>query len=90
MDTVCILMDMNKTPEADGRRRAPFPQKKLKSDVKDLVERAEAAQLAGVTERTITRWASLGYLTKYENARGCVAFSRRQVKAMNRYEAADS
>ena len=52
----------------------------------DLVTREEVAQICGVTIRTVTRWVGLGYLTRYEDSRGRVAYARVQAEAMNRFE----
>ena len=50
------------------------------------VTREEVAQICGVTIRTVTRWVGLGYLTRYEDSRGRVAYARVQAEAMNRFE----
>lgn len=55
-------------------------------DGMQLVGREEAAKLAGVSQRTITRWVSEGYLTKYVDNRGRARFDPRQAKAMNTFE----
>ena len=48
-----------------------------------LVTREEAARLAGVGTRTITRWASSGTITKYLSPRGTrVMFSRTQAEEL--------
>lgn len=52
----------------------------------EMVDRERVAEICGVTPRTVTRWASEGYLTKYEDARGRVAYARVQAEAMNRFE----
>lgn len=52
----------------------------------EMVSREEVAEICGVTPRTVTRWASLDYLTKYEDARGRVAYAKVQAEAMNRFE----
>lgn len=52
----------------------------------ELVGREEAAQLAGVSQRTITRWVDEGYLTKYLDNRGRARFDPRQAVAMNTFE----
>lgn len=67
----------------DRRRRGEVT---LAPGTLDTVTRAEAASVCGVDPRTISRWAQLGYLTKYEDARGRVAYARSQVEAMNRFE----
>ncbi|HEX5705643.1 MAG TPA: hypothetical protein VFX97_20760 [Pyrinomonadaceae bacterium] len=67
----------------DQRRRGELV---LAPDSLEVVSRAEAARICGVDPRTIGRWAALGYITKYEDARGRVAFSLVQIKAMNVYE----
>lgn len=48
----------------------------------ELVSRRRAAELAGVSERTITRWADSGYLTKYLSGRGSVRFSKEQAGSL--------
>lgn len=67
----------------DRRRREGV---KLAPDSLATVSRAEAARICGVDPRTISRWAALDYLTRYEDARGRVAYARAQVEAMNTYE----
>lgn len=52
----------------------------------EMVTREEVAEICGVTPRTVTRWATQGYLTKYEDARGRVAYAKVQAEAMNRFE----
>lgn len=52
----------------------------------DMIDRERVAEICGVTVRTVTRWATLGYLTKYEDSRGRVAYARVQAEAMNRFE----
>lgn len=42
-----------------------------------LVDRKRAGDLAGVTDRTITRWVNSGILTKYLDGRGRVRFDSR-------------
>lgn len=81
-------MDMNKTPTTvtDRRQKYPYPVTAAPDDRIDFCSREEAATTAGVTVRTITRWARLGYLTKFTDSRGRVRFSRHQVKMMNEFE----
>lgn len=67
----------------DRRRRGEI---KVAPDSLETVTRAEAARVCGVDPRTISRWASLGYITKYEDARGRVSYARVQVEAMNTFE----
>lgn len=47
-----------------------------------LVTRTEAAEIAGVEPRTVTRWAARGRMTKYENARGQVRFDPAEAERM--------
>lgn len=74
---------VRRTLAQDRRRRGEV---KLAPDSMDTVTRREAALVCGVDPRTISRWAALGYLTKYEDARGRVAYARVQVEAMNTFE----
>lgn len=55
-------------------------------DGAELVTRDQVAAICGVTIRTVTRWVGLGYLTRYEDSRGRVAYARVQAEAMNRFE----
>lgn len=48
----------------------------------ELVSRRTAAELAGVSQRTITRWADSGYLVKYLSGRGSVRFSKKQAESL--------
>lgn len=52
----------------------------------DLITMKEAAELAGVSYRTISRWVQLGYLTRKTAPRGQVRLSRKAVVAMNTFE----
>lgn len=52
----------------------------------DMVTREEVAEICSVTIRTVSRWVALGYLTRYEDSRGRVAYARVQAEAMNRFE----
>lgn len=70
---------------ANDRRRAGEPVKPPPPGA-DLVTREEVAEICGVTVRTVTRWVGLGYLTRYEDSRGRVAYARVQAEAMNRFE----
>lgn len=45
----------------------------------DLVDKVEAAVLAGVTPRTIERWRKLGHLPAWRDGYGRVFFSRAVV-----------
>lgn len=51
-----------------------------------MVTREEVAEICSVTIRTVSRWVALGYLTRYEDSRGRVAYARVQAEAMNRFE----
>lgn len=53
----------------------------------DLITRQWAAQLLGMSIRTISRYAANGYLTKFTDARGRVLYAPEQVKAMGYFEA---
>lgn len=48
------------------------------------VSRVKAAELAGVTPRTITRWADAGTLVKYAGPRGDVRFSAAAVRKLRK------
>ena len=52
----------------------------------DLITMTEAADLAGVSYRTVSRWVKLGYLTKHTDARGRVRVSGAAVKAMGAFQ----
>lgn len=73
---------------ATDRRRRQNPDSPVIAapEGADLVTREEVAEICGVTIRTVTRWVGLGYLTRYEDARGRVAYARVQAEAMNRFE----
>ena len=73
------------TENTDGRWRGRQPQHPPRGMV--LVSRGRAAQIANVTERTITRWADRGYLTKYLDGRGRIRFSHVQVSELGDPEA---
>lgn len=45
----------------------------------DSLSKAEAAKRAGVTPRTINRWVSQGYLTKYVGQVNRVRISQREL-----------
>lgn len=51
-----------------------------------LVGREEAAELGGVTTRTITRYVKAGLLTPYRDVPGRVRFSEAQVREVFRYD----
>lgn len=68
----------------DRREKAPVSTFTRRTD---LITRQEAAQLAGVSVRSITRYASEGYLTKFRDARGRIGFAPEQVRAMGYFEA---
>lgn len=68
----------------DRREKAPVSTFTRRTD---LITRQEAAKLAGVSVRSITRYASEGYLTKFRDARGRIGFAPEQVRAMGYYEA---
>lgn len=51
-----------------------------------MVTREGVAELCGVSIRTVSRWVAQGYLTRYEDSRGRVAYARVQAEAMNRFE----
>lgn len=70
----------------DKRQRPPYAVKQGTVPDTEMLTRADAAELMGVSTRTITRYASDGYLTKYTDARGRVRFSRKEVLGMNRFE----
>lgn len=52
----------------------------------DLITMKEAAELAGVSYRTVSRWVKLGYLTRHADARGRVRVSSAAVKAMGAFQ----
>ena len=70
---------------ADDRRRTVGPVAPAPAGA-EMVTRGEVAEICNVTIRTVTRWAGLGYLTRYEDSRGRVAYARVQAEAMNRFE----
>lgn len=70
---------------AVDRRRTGTPVKPAPEGA-EMVTREQVAQLCGVTIRTVSRWAAQGYLTRYEDSRGRVAYARVQAEAMNRFE----
>jgi excisionase family DNA binding protein len=53
------------------------PRKQLAPE--DSLSKAEAAQLAGVTQRTIGRWVSNGHLTRYTGQVNRLRVSRAQL-----------
>lgn len=78
-----------RVPTADSRRRVtkgtdapvvPAPEGA------ETISREEVAELCGVSIRTVSRWSDLGYLTRYEDSRGRVAYAKVQAEAMNRFE----
>lgn len=87
MDMAGTVMDMAEI--TDKRMKPPYPVTAHPKDKIKFVGREEAAGLASVTVRTITRWARDGYLTKFTDSRGRVRFSEHQVKAMNSFQAGD-
>lgn len=81
MDTPCSVDTMNETePYRDGRWKGDTPRQA--PDDMPTLTRAQAAELLGVAERTITRYVTYGYLTKYCNRRMQVVFSRKEVRSM--------
>lgn len=46
----------------------------------DSLSKAEAAQIAHVTERTIQRWVSHGHLTRYVRQANRLAVSRQELE----------
>lgn len=52
----------------------------------EWVSRKEAAELLGVTVRTIDRYSAAGYITRHQDARGRIAFNKAEVLAMNKFE----
>lgn len=68
----------------DRREKAPFAQKSGRTD---LITRQEAADIMGMSLRSVTRFATLGYLTKFRDARGQIRFAPEQVRAMGYFEA---
>jgi hypothetical protein len=68
----------------DRREKAPVSTFTRRED---LLTRQEAAALAGVSVRSITRYATEGYLTKFRDARGRIGFAPEQVRAMGYFEA---
>lgn len=64
----------------DKRVRGPAPVK-APADLA-LVTRERAAEIAGVTVRTWTRWAGRGLVTKYLDARARVRFSSQEARRM--------
>lgn len=68
----------------DRREKAPFAQKSGRTD---LITRQEAADIMGMSLRSVTRFATLGYLTKFRDARGQIRFAPEQVRAMGYMEA---
>lgn len=73
----------------DKRQKPPFPLAAREDDKNDLVSRAEAAQILQCSVRTVTRYANEKFLLKYVDSRGRVMFSRRQCRAMVRFEQED-
>lgn len=53
----------------------------------DLVTRKEAAEIMGMSIRSVSRYAELEYLTKFTDARGRVFFAPEQCRAMGYAEA---
>lgn len=51
-----------------------------------LVGRDEAAEIGGVSTRTITRYVKTGLLTPYRDVPGRVRFSEAQVREVFRYD----
>lgn len=70
---------------AVDRRRAGTPVKPAPEGA-ETVTREQVALLCGVTVRTVSRWVAQGYLTRYEDSRGRVAYARVQAEAMNKFE----
>lgn len=68
----------------DRREKAPFA---VASGRTDLVTRQEAARILNMSVRSITRFATNGYLTKFRDARGQIRFAPEQVEAMGYMEA---
>lgn len=64
----------------DKRVRGPAPVK-APGDLA-LVTRERAAEIAGVTVRTWTRWAGRGLVTKYLDPRLRVRFSSQEARRM--------
>lgn len=54
----------------------------MDTNERDLITRHHAANLYGVTVRTIDRWASAGLIKKYENPAGHVRVSSIELRAM--------
>lgn len=80
IDTRGIVSLMTTYNTTDGRWRGRPPQRPPSGMV--LVSRERAAQIAGVTPRTITRWADRAYVTKYLDGRGRIRFSHAEVSAL--------
>lgn len=51
---------------------------------RDTLSKAEAADLAGVTPRTIQRWIATGALTRYTVMINRVAVSKRELQTLLR------
>lgn len=92
-------MDMTQNPNAldrDGRQRLPLPRRiPVQVNREDLLSREQTARIAGVTPRTVTRWANAGLMTKYLDdsnpLRHRVVFLRQEAEKMRRFrEDADS
>lgn len=89
MDIADYGSRMNQTKEdlTDKRQRPPYAvDYDGRVQESDLITRTEAAELMGVSSRTVTRYALNGYLTKYTDSRGRIRFSRIEAGAMNRFE----
>lgn len=71
---------------AVDRRRNPDRPVVPPPEGAELVTREEVAEICGVTIRTVSRWVALGYLTRYEDSRGRVAYAKVQAEAMNTFE----
>lgn len=56
----------------------PAPIRRLRPE--DTLSKLEAAELAGVTERTIQRWVASGALTRYVRQTNRLAISRRELE----------
>lgn len=77
---------MQQTYEQRNKRRENAPVDTTGGRT-DLVTRKEAAAIMDLSIRSVSRYAELGYLTKFTDARGRVFFAPEQCRAMGYAEA---
>lgn len=58
----------------------------MTNDDTQWVSRKEAAEMAGVTMRTVDRWADAGRIVRHEDGRGHIRFRLDEVQNMIRIE----